>query len=48
MKDPATPHTVTFLGGAEMPEIITPVFQGEGPPMLLLNPQVHARPLRQN
>jgi plastocyanin len=41
-KDVETPHTVTFLDGTEEPELINPVAQPEGPPMLLLNPEVLA------
>jgi len=41
-KDVETPHTVTFLSGTDMPELIMPVPQPNGPPMLLLNPAVLA------
>ncbi len=34
------PHTVTFLNGNEDPELILPVPQPLGPPLLLVNPEV--------
>jgi plastocyanin len=34
------PHTITFLNGAQEPELIVPVAQQSGPPMLTLNPEV--------
>jgi plastocyanin len=43
-QDPAVPHTVTFFaGGAEAHELVTPVPQPNGPPLLLLNQQVLER-----
>jgi plastocyanin len=41
-KDPLTPHTVTFLGGAPLPEVVIPRAEGSGPPRLELNPGVLA------
>ncbi len=34
------PHTITFLGKGEDPEIVVPVPQPGGPPLLLLNPEL--------
>lgn len=34
------PHTVTFLGGEEPPDLVVPQPQPGGPPLLLLNPAV--------
>lgn len=34
------PHTITFLNGAEEPEFVTPVPQPNGPPLLVINPEV--------
>jgi plastocyanin len=43
-QDPDTPHTVTFFAGAmEAHEVVTPVPQPNGPPLLVLNPQVLER-----
>jgi plastocyanin len=39
-KDIVTPHTVTFLDGRDPPDVVNPVPQAGGPPMLLLNPDV--------
>jgi plastocyanin len=36
----ATPHTVTFLSGAALPGLISPVPQAGGPPFLAFNPQL--------
>lgn len=36
----AAPHTVTFLNGNPDPDLVTPVPQPNGPPILLLNPAV--------
>lgn len=33
------PHTITFTSGAAVPDLVTPQFQGAGPPLLILNPQ---------
>ena len=41
-KDPMTPHTVTFLGGATPPDLVIPRPQADGPPRLELNPAVLA------
>lgn len=37
-EDFVTPHTVTFLAGGELPQVIVPVPQGDGPPLLTLSP----------
>lgn len=37
-----TPHTVTFLGGRPMPDVVVPQPQAGGPPRLQLNPIVLA------
>jgi plastocyanin len=42
VRDPMEIHTVTFLGGAKVPEFITVEPQSQGPPKLLLNPKVGA------
>ncbi|MFN2195632.1 MAG: plastocyanin/azurin family copper-binding protein [Anaerolineales bacterium] len=34
------PHTITFLNGAEEPELFTAVPQPDGPPLLVINPDV--------
>ena len=39
-KDPETPHTVTFLGGEQPPDVVIPRPQADGPPKLELNPAV--------
>jgi plastocyanin len=39
-KDPATPHTVTFLGGKPAPDVVIPHPSNDGPPRLELNPVV--------
>jgi len=39
-KDPATPHTVTFLGGEPTPDVAIPHPGTDGPPRLELNPVV--------
>jgi plastocyanin len=40
-QDPEVPHTVTFMvGGMPHPEVIRPVPQPDGPPLLTLNPAV--------
>jgi plastocyanin len=39
-KEPGTPHTVTFLDDNDSPEVVIPIPQQGGPPMLLLNPEV--------
>jgi plastocyanin len=39
-KDPATPHTVTFLGGEPAPDVVIPHPEADGPPRLELNPVV--------
>ncbi len=40
-QDPDTPHTVTFFAGSmEAHEVVTPVPQPDGPPLLVLNPEV--------
>jgi plastocyanin len=41
-KTEGTPHTVTFLGGKPMPDIIIPQPQPNGPPRLMLSPTVLA------
>jgi plastocyanin len=35
----ATPHTVSFLSGAPVPPLITPIVEGSGPPFLALSAQ---------
>jgi plastocyanin len=42
LRDPMEVHTVTFLGGAKLPEFIIAEPQPQGPPKLLLNPKVGA------
>jgi plastocyanin len=37
------PHTVTFLGGEDPPELIEPQMQEGGPPKLVFNPDVVGR-----
>lgn len=37
-----TPHTVTFLAGADAPDLVIPQPQPDGPPVILLNPAVIA------
>lgn len=34
------PHTITFLNGAEEPEIFLPQEQPQGPPRIILNPEI--------
>jgi plastocyanin len=36
----AVPHTITYLSGGDDPELITPLPQQGGPPILLVNPKV--------
>jgi plastocyanin len=37
------PHTVTFLGGEEPPDLIEPQMQEGGPPKLVFNPDIVGR-----
>ena len=37
------PHTVTFLGGDEPPDLVMPEPQEGGPPRLIINPAVVGR-----
>jgi plastocyanin len=39
---PTMPHTVTFLSGGEEPPLVIPQTQGDGPPVLLVNPKLAA------
>lgn len=38
--NPAAFHTITFLSGAQVPDLFVPQPQPSGPPLLLVNPQV--------
>lgn len=42
MNMPGTPHTVTFTSGGEEPELIQPEPNPNGPPTLVVNPEVLA------
>lgn len=39
-KDDMEPHTITFLNGAEEPELFLPEVQPQGPPLIIFNPEV--------
>ncbi len=39
-KSDMEPHTITFLNGAEEPELFLPRPQPQGPPLIILNPEV--------
>ncbi len=34
------PHTITFLNGADEPELFLPEIQPQGPPLIVFNPEV--------
>jgi len=37
---PGMPRTITFLSGGEEPPLVIPQAKGDGPPVLLVNPQL--------